>query len=38
MIGTRMRYFSPLSNLSLEELVPKDNFYRLLLHPSLLEN
>ncbi len=28
MMGTKMRHFSPLPNLSLEELVPKDNFYR----------
>src|SRR5215207_7226326 len=30
MMGTKMRHFSPLRNLSLEELVPKDNFYRRL--------
>ena len=30
MMGTKMRHFSPLPNLSLEELVPKDNFYRRL--------
>ena len=29
-MGTKMRHFSPLRNLSLEELVPKDNFYRRL--------
>lgn len=29
-MGTKMRHFSPLTNLSLEELVPKDNFYRRL--------
>jgi transposase len=28
MMGTKTRDFTPLSNLSLEELVPKDNFYR----------
>jgi transposase len=28
--STKMRHFSPLPNLSLEELVPKDNFYRRL--------
>ena len=28
MMGTKMRHFSPLPNLSLAELVPKDNFYR----------
>src|SRR3954471_4888092 len=27
MMGTKLRHFSPLPNLSLEELVPKDNFY-----------
>jgi transposase len=30
MMGTKMRHCSPLPNLSLEELVPKDNFYRRL--------
>ncbi len=30
MMGTKIRHFSPLPNLSLEELVPKDNFYRRL--------
>src|SRR5918992_1238241 len=30
MMGTKLRDFSPLPNLSLEELVPKDNFYRRL--------
>jgi transposase len=30
MMGTKLRHFSPLPNLSLEELVPKDNFYRRL--------
>src|ERR687885_198524 len=30
MMGTRLRDFAPLPNLSLEELVPKDNFYRRL--------
>ncbi len=30
MMGTKMRHFSSLPNLSLEELVPKDNFYRRL--------
>ena len=30
MLGTKIRAFAPLSNLSLEELVPKDNFYRRL--------
>src|SRR3954447_24950226 len=30
MMGTKLRHFSPLPNLSLEELVPKDNFYRCL--------
>jgi hypothetical protein len=29
-MGTKMRHFSPLPNLSLEELVPKNNFYRRL--------
>ena len=28
MMGTKIRNFAPLPNLSLEELVPKDNFYR----------
>ena len=28
MMGTKIRTFSPLESLSLEELVPKDNFYR----------
>lgn len=27
MMGTKIRNFSPLPDLSLEELVPKDNFY-----------
>ena len=30
MIGTKLRDFAPLPDLSLEELVPKDNFYRRL--------
>jgi transposase len=30
MMGTKLRHFSPLPNLSLEELVPKDKFYRRL--------
>src|ERR687883_671133 len=30
MMGTKNRDFAPLPNLSLEELVPKDNFYRRL--------
>src|SRR3954465_3060545 len=30
MLGTKIRAFTPLPNLSLEELVPKDNFYRRL--------
>src|SRR5215218_1331517 len=30
MLGTKIRDFAPLPNLSLEELVPKDNFYRRL--------
>ena len=28
MMGTKLRNFAPLPDLSLEELVPKDNFYR----------
>src|SRR5215217_24722 len=30
MMGTKLRDFAPLPNLSLEELVPNDNFYRRL--------
>src|SRR5215207_7647341 len=30
MMGKKIRNFAPLPNLSLEELVPKDNFYRRL--------
>jgi transposase len=30
MMGTKIRNFTPLPNLSLEEIVPKDNFYRRL--------
>ena len=30
MMGTKLRDFAPLPNLSLEELVPKNNFYRRL--------
>jgi transposase len=30
MMGTKVRSFAPLPDLSLEELVPKDNFYRRL--------
>jgi transposase len=30
MMGTKIRNFAPLPGLSLEELVPKDNFYRRL--------
>lgn len=29
-MGTKIRDFAPLPELSLEELVPKDNFYRRL--------
>jgi hypothetical protein len=29
-MGTKLRHFSPLPNLSLAELVPKHNFYRRL--------
>jgi hypothetical protein len=28
VIGTKVRNFAPLPDLSLEALVPKDNFYR----------
>jgi hypothetical protein len=28
MMGTKIRNFAPLPDLSLKELVPKDNFYR----------
>jgi transposase len=28
MMGTKIRNFTPVSDLSLEELVPQDNFYR----------
>ena len=30
MMGTKMPHLSPLSSLSFEELVPKENFYRRL--------
>lgn len=30
MMGTKTRYFAPLINVSLEELVPQDHFYRQL--------
>jgi len=30
MMGSKLRDFATLPNLSLEELVPKDNFYRRL--------
>jgi hypothetical protein len=30
MMGTKIRTFSPLESVSLEELVPKHNFYRRL--------
>ena len=30
MMGTKLRDFAPLPDLSLEELVPNDNFYRRL--------
>ena len=30
MMGTKTRNFAPLPDLSLEELVPQDNFYRRL--------
>ncbi len=30
MMGIKQRVFEPLPNLSLEELVPEDNFYRRL--------
>ena len=28
MMGTKARHFAPLINVSLEELVPQDHFYR----------
>lgn len=28
MMGTKERYFAPLINVSLDELVPQDHFYR----------
>ena len=28
MLGTKVRIFAPLANLSLEHLVPQDHFYR----------
>lgn len=28
MMGTKVRLFGPLVNVSLEDLVPKDHFYR----------
>ena len=28
MIGTKARIFAPIANLSLEDLVPQDHFYR----------
>ena len=28
MMGNKERYFAPLTNISLEELVPHDHFYR----------
>ncbi len=28
MMGTKIRLFAPLVNVSLEELVPQDHFYR----------
>jgi transposase len=34
MMGIKQRHFSPLKDLSLEDLVPKDNFYRRL-HSAL---
>ena len=30
MMGTKERYFAPLVNVSVEELVPQDHFYRQL--------
>jgi hypothetical protein len=30
LMGTKLRNFAPLLDLSLEELVPNDNFYRRL--------
>jgi transposase len=30
MMGTKIRYFAPQPDLSLEELIPKENFYRRL--------
>ena len=38
MMGTKVRTFSPLPHdLSLEELVPKDSFYRRLEAPKFVE-
>ena len=28
MMGTKARHFAPLSNVSVEQLVPQDHFYR----------
>ena len=32
MMGTKVRRFAPLINVSVEELVPQDHFYRHLQH------
>ena len=32
MMGTKVRLFGPLHNVSLEDLVPKDHFYRRVDH------
>ena len=32
MMGKKVQYFAPLVNVSLEELVPQDHFYRHLEH------
>jgi len=32
MMGTKVRHFAPLINVSLEELVPQDHFYRHVEH------
>jgi transposase len=32
MMGTKQRRFAPLINVSVEELVPQDHFYRYLEH------
>ena len=37
MMGSKERHFAPLTNMSLEELVPHDHFYRHVEEMNILD-